>query len=75
MTGRILRSQENKLRSIATKVMLQVCAKLGGEPWQLDLPNQVLFPLLSVSCLVLFVFTGMLIYLFVFSSVLDGLRI
>jgi len=37
--GKCLRDQR-KMMSIATKVMIQIAAKLGGEPWRVALPTQ-----------------------------------
>lgn len=42
--GKCLRDQR-KMMSIATKVMIQIAAKLGGEPWRVALPTQVMIPL------------------------------
>lgn len=38
--GKCLRGDQRKLMSIATKVMIQMASKLGGEPWRVSLPNQ-----------------------------------
>jgi len=40
ITGRILKGAPGKLRSIATKVMIQVAAKLGAEPWRVQVPKK-----------------------------------
>ena len=41
ITGRNLKGQPGKLMSIATKVMIQLAAKLGAEPWQVSVPETV----------------------------------
>lgn len=33
-------TDERKSFSIATKLMIQIAAKVGGEPWKLNLPSQ-----------------------------------
>lgn len=38
--GKCLRGDQRKMMSIATKVMIQMAAKLGGEPWRVALPTQ-----------------------------------
>lgn len=37
ITDQILK-KENQITSIATKVMIQMAAKLGAEPWRVDMP-------------------------------------
>jgi len=39
ITGRNLKGAPGKLMSIATKVMIQLAAKLGAEPWKVSLPQ------------------------------------
>ena len=41
ITGRNIKGQPGKLMSIATKVMIQLAAKLGAEPWQVSVPETV----------------------------------
>ena len=41
ITGRKLKGQQAELKSIATKVMIQIAAKLGAEPWQVSVPQTV----------------------------------
>ena len=41
ITKRVINNDERKLKSCATKVMMQIACKLGAEPWRVMVPKMV----------------------------------